>query len=220
MATSLVLDVAEWAALVSTDVVEPLGMAADATVIPAQLRRRLPAYSRDVARCAMPLLQAAPGCDVVFSSPHGDLASTVTLLTDLAKRELLSPALFSHSVHNAPPGILSLCVADHGDHTAIAGGADTLAAALVEAHARLASAETASLVVVHADERLPPIYAHLDDEAPGVCLAMRLTLVGASADGEVAITEGRDGALALVRALQAGVRRLRFSLPHIEALAA
>lgn len=220
MATSLVLDVAEWAALVSTDAVEQLGMAADASVIPAQLRRRLPAYAKDVARCAVPLLQTAPGCDVIFSSPHGDLDSTVTLLTDLAKKELLSPALFSHSVHNAPPGILSLCVEDHGDHTAIAGGDDTLSAALVEAYARLASAEIATIVVVHADDRLPPVYAPLDDAAPGICIAMRLTLVAASADSEIAVGDGRAGAVAIARALQHGARRLRFAPPQSQARAA
>ncbi|MCR6645149.1 MAG: beta-ketoacyl synthase chain length factor [Terricaulis sp.] len=60
---------------------------------------------------------------MIASGTRGDLDSTVKLLTDLAQGELLSPALFAFSVHNAPAGALSLCLSPNGDHTALAGDA-------------------------------------------------------------------------------------------------
>jgi hypothetical protein len=217
---SLNLDVANWAAIVSAETTAQFGAAEEASAIPAGQRRRLPAFSRDVLRCALPLLRDKPRCPVILTSPHGDLHSTVTLLTDIARREILSPSLFGLSVHNAPAGALSLCLDDPGDQVSLAGDSATLSAGLVEAYARLATAEAASIVLIHAEERLPPIYAELDSAAPGVFLAMTLSLVGASADEDIAVGADRDGAIAIVHELNAGKRRLRFSPPCMQALAA
>jgi Beta-ketoacyl synthase, N-terminal domain len=210
---SLVLDVADWAALLCGEHEERLGAAGESAVIPAQYRRRLPVFSRDVVRCALPLLQAAPESAVVLSSPDGDLASTAALLADLAKRELLSPTLFSLSVHNAPAGVLSLCVAVQGDHTAVAAGEASLAAGLTEAYARLASREAPSILLVHGEHRLPAVYADWENDAPGVFLALKLRLAAAPPAPETSIGAGRAGAAALARALAAGARRLRFGAP-------
>jgi hypothetical protein len=220
LGSALLLDVVDWAALLCTETAERYGVAEEIAAIPTRHRRRLPAFSRDVVRCAMPLLRSAPESTIVFSSPHGDLSSTVTLLTDIARREVLSPTLFSLSVHNAPAGVLSLCFEEHGDHTAVAGGMTTLSAALIEAYVRLVTIEARSILLIYADERLPPIYADLDEDAPGVFLALSLRSVAASASPEVRIGPGRAGAVTVVRALLAGARRLRFFPAHLQALAA
>jgi hypothetical protein len=219
---SLVLAVAEWAAIVSAETVGEFGLAEPATAIPANQRRRLPAFSRDVLRCALPLLRTQPRIPLILTSENGDLESTVTLLTDIARGEILSPSLFGLSVHNAPVGALSLSLDSPGDQIALAAGAGTLAAGLVEAYARLASGEAAAIVVIHAAGHLPAIYAELDEAAPGVFLAMTLSLVAdASVELEIAVRPNRAGAVAVVHALAAGPRRLRFSsFPHIEAQAA
>jgi len=217
---SLVLDVAAWAAVVSTETTAQLGAAVAETDIPASQRRRLPTFTRNVLRCALPLLQSAPQTPLILTSINGDLPSTVALLNDIARREVLSPSLFGLSVHNAPAGALSLCLENPGDQIAIGGDAATLAAGLVEAYARLSTGECATIVLIHADDRLPDVYAELDDETPGVFLAMTLTLVGASDDAEIDVEAGRAGANALVAALAAGQRRLRFSPPRLQAVAA
>jgi hypothetical protein len=136
------LDVAAWAAIVSDETVEDLGAAEPVSTIPAGQRRRLPAFTRDVLRCTLPLLRERPRCPVVLTSPHGDLTSTVALLTDVVHRQILSPSLFGLSVHNAPTGALSLCLDHPGDQIALAGDAGTLSMGLMEAYARLVTGET------------------------------------------------------------------------------
>ena len=55
---------------------------------------------------------------------------TLDLLVQLVGEELLSPAKFSMSVHNASAGAVSQVAANRAGHTAIAGGARTLTAGL------------------------------------------------------------------------------------------
>jgi hypothetical protein len=217
---SLILDVADWAAIVSGEAEEQFGAAEPASALPAKERRRLPAFSRDVLRCALPLVRDRPRCPVVLSSPHGDMPSTVTLLTDIARRELLSPALFGLSVHNAPAGALSICLDQPGDQTSLAGDEASLSAGLIETYARLATQEAQSVVLIYAEEQLPAIYAELDEKAPGVFLAMQLRLARATAASQIAVGLERAGAVAVVRALAAGLAQLRFPPPRWQARAA
>lgn len=219
MGKSLELEVFNWAAVVSTETAEDFGAAEPATIIPAAQRRRLPAFSRDILRLALPLLRDAPGCPIVLSSPHGDLASTVTLLSDIARREVLSPSLFGLSVHNAPAGALSLLLEQPGDQISLAGDDATLAAGLTEVYARLVTQGAASILLIHADERLPPMYEAFEEpNTPGVIVAMMLRRAdggGSSYD----IGEGRGGTVELVAALRAGRMRLRFAPPAYKAAA-
>lgn len=220
MGRSLTLDVAEWAAVISGETGEQFGAAIAPDDIPAQRRRRLPPFTRNVLRCALPLLKAAPACPVVFAADHGDLESTVALLSDLAQGEVLSPALFALSVHNAPVGALSLCVSPPGDHTAIAGGPLSFAAGLTEAFLRLSDGAADAVILVLAEERLPAVYAAFDSDVPGAFLAMGLRLAEGAGGPEFEAAPGRTGVVAAVRALHGGSRRLRFMPPSAEVRAA
>lgn len=220
MGRSLTLDVAEWAAVISGETGEQFGVAVATDDIPAQRRRRLPPFTRNVLRCALPLLTAAPACPVVFAAEHGDLESTVALLNDLARGEVLSPALFALSVHNAPVGALSLCVSPPGDHTAIAGGPFSFAAGLTEAFLRLSDGAADGVILVLAEERLPTVYAAFDSDVPGAFLAMRLRPAEGAGGPELTAAPGRAGVVAAVRAFAGGRRRLRFMPPSAEARAA
>jgi hypothetical protein len=214
--------VIHWAAVVSAETAEDFGATEPATVIPAAQRRRLPSFSRDVLRVALPLLRDRPACPVVLSSPHGDLTSTVTLLSDIARREVLSPSLFGLSVHNAPTGALSLCLEQPGDQISLAGDDATLAAGLTEVYARLATQRPSPILLIHADERLPSVYVGFEEnEAPGVVLAMLLQAADGSATAApTSVGDGRAGAAEVVDALRAGQTRLRFAPPKVRALAA
>ncbi len=220
MGRSLVLEAAAFAAIVSADTVEQLGAAGAASEIPMALRRRLPLFSRDMVRCALPLLRQRPTDTVITSGTRGDLDSTVKLLTDLARGELLSPALFAFSVHNAPAGALSLCMKPTGDHTALAGAENAFAAALTEAYARLTLGEAESVLVVHAEDRDPEFYEHLGDAVtPGVFFAARLERAEADQPAH-ALAPGRAGVIALAHALEAGAGRIAFAPPTYLARAA
>lgn len=217
---ALTLDVADWAAILHLDSALRFGAAEAPDAIPARHRRRLPRFSSDIVCCALPLLRVAPESAVVLSAPHGDLASTVALLIDVARRDLLSPTQFSLSVHNAPAGVLSLCSDVRADHVAIAAGPASLAAGLTEAYARLASGEGAEIILVHADDRFPDIYAPLDEAAPGLFVAMRLRL---RTEGDIPRAEpglGRTGAERMIVSLEKGARRIVFTPPDVAACAA
>jgi hypothetical protein len=217
---NLVLEATGFAAVLAEgDHVEELGAVVDASEIPAALRRRMPAFAKTFVRCGLALLRDAPESDLVLCSQHGDLTSTIELLTDLAHDALLSPATFSISVHNAPAGLLGQCLGLSASHTAIAGDAASLSAGLTEAYARLATGEAASVVVVYAEAPMAPIYAAFEERGLGVYLALRLTLAACDEDA-AQVEPGKPGAVALARALAAGVRRIAFTPPHAAALAA
>jgi hypothetical protein len=216
----LVLEATGFAAVLAEgDHIEELGAVVDASEIPAALRRRMPRFAKNFVCCGLSLLREAPESDLVLSSQHGDLSSTIELLADLAHDALLSPATFSVSVHNAPAGLLGQCLGLSASHTAIAGDASSLAAGLTEAYARIATGEATSVVLVHADAPMPPVYAAFEEGGPSVHLALRLTRAS-SHDGAVETQSGRAGAADVARALAAGARRIAFRPPCATARAA
>ena len=188
---------------------ESLGLAPVDDAVPRAMRRRLTGFDLQVARC---ILALSPGLaeDFVFASRYGNKALTVELLRDLIARELLSPAKFSMSVHNAAAGVASLISGDRGGHTAIAAGEHTLTAGLTEAWTRIASGAP-SVVFVFADLRLAAPYEAFDEPGDGLVLAMRM--VRGESDGEPAMVgDGRLGAEALARALALGAGSVSWRL--------
>lgn len=123
--------------------------------IPAMSRRRL----SPLARIALQLTHNITSEDVpsrmVFASRHGEIVSTTAMLRDLAQEVALSPAAFSHSVHNAIPGLWSIFQQQHGECSSIAAGLDTLPMSLLEAQSFLQSNNDSPVFVLLADEVLP-----------------------------------------------------------------
>ncbi len=177
---------------------EAFGRAASADTIPKGMRRKLSALDMGVARCVIGLGEGSPAEEIVFASRYGNMTVTLDLLNALVERDLLSPARFSASVHNAAVGLATQLTLNRRAHTAIAAGANTLAAGLTEAWTRLASGEP-SVMLVYADMPLMSAYAAFD-EGPAdtaVWLALRLTSPGR--DSATPLQPGRAGALALAR---------------------
>ncbi|MCJ8350392.1 beta-ketoacyl synthase chain length factor [Moritella sp.] len=102
--------------------------------------------------------------DIVFSSRHGDLHKTSTLLTDLAAEQDISPTAFSTSVHNAVPGLYSILKQNKQAINAISAGKDSFFYAFVDAYARLKSGRANKLLIVHVDRELPELYSQFQDE--------------------------------------------------------
>lgn len=218
----LALDVSAWAAIVTeAGQSADYGMVDDVAAIPSQLRRRMPAFARETVRCGLELARAAPESELIFSSRHGDLTSNVELLCELSAQTLLSPTRFSVSVHNAPVGLIGQCLGTSASHTAIAGDEDTFMAGLTEAYARLVTREAQSVIVIHADVELPPIYSVFDEGGAGVYLGLCVTCCSDDLAREGAIAApGRAGLVRLVAQLNAGTRRVQFTPPQVKALAA
>jgi hypothetical protein len=82
---------------------------------------------------------------------------------------------FSVSVHNATAGLLSIAKADRSPATAVAGGRESLSAALLEAQALVEEGAERVLAIYH-DETPPAVLdGHWDREASGWALALLLT---------------------------------------------
>lgn len=126
--------------------------------IPAMLRRRLSSLGKVALATAMPLLDDSTRTPAVLVSRHGDLNRTVTLLTDLAAGEELSPTHFSLSVHNAIGGLLSITRGDPSSITALACGVDDVSTALLEAHAILTERDCGQVLCLVYDEPVPGVY--------------------------------------------------------------
>jgi hypothetical protein len=81
---------------------------------------------------------------------------------DLAKDEPVSPTSFGLSVHNAISGLFSIARSDHASQVALAGGANTIETAVIEACGLLADGEPAVLLVAY-DCPLPIPYCSFQD---------------------------------------------------------
>jgi hypothetical protein len=93
---------------------------------------------------------------MVFGSAHGEIGIALLQLDMMRDGDgIVSPARFKNSVHNTGSGIFSIATGARGFTTAIAGGDQTVALALLEAWALVVTAEDRAVVVV-ADEPLPP----------------------------------------------------------------
>lgn len=150
----------------------------------AMLRRRLPLLGRvalaSAYACEPDGAQPA-GMPAVFASRHGDTERLVTMLTDLAAAEPLSPTAFGLAVHNAIGAVRSIDRADMNNLQALSAGRDTVEAAVLEACSLLADGAP-EVMLVNYDAPVAGPYAPFADE-PG-CLYGWCWRIGAPRAGE------------------------------------
>lgn len=132
--------------------------------MPAMQRRRLEKLGRMALQVAWHCQPEGTGdMPLVFASRHGDIGRTFEMLAVLARGEALSPTQFGLSTHNAIAAQYSITRVLAGNYLAVSAGANSAAAALVEALALLADGAPAVLVVVY-DNTTPEAYAAYRDE--------------------------------------------------------
>jgi hypothetical protein len=168
----------------------------------------MPAFMRQAIACTLAVM--APDTELVFTSRYGDLPTTISMLGAISDHSLLSPAAFSSSVHNASAGIADQILGLKLSHTALAAGADSFGAGLVESWLRLTTGEAAAIALVHGDLAVPEPFAALGDgEAWFVGLRLgNATITGRSFDCAAPFDAGE-----LVAALSDGVRLLQVPIP-------
>lgn len=141
--------------------------------VPSLLRRRVTPLGQRALRAAYGL--AGSNVRYVFCSRHGEFQRTLELLQTIARREPISPAEFSLSVHNALAGLLSIATHNQAGHTALAAGPDSFGFGLLEALGCLAEQPHEPVLLVYFDEPLPPPYTELaESDTPHIALAMLL----------------------------------------------
>jgi hypothetical protein len=176
------------------------------TQLPPRLRRRTSLLTR-MAVDALEEASEAGGTTlavarVILSSTWGELETTVDLLGQLAvPNGPISPTAFHNSVHNTATGYLSIATGNRTGASAIAAGPGGLAMGMLEAF-MLLHAEADDVLLVCADERVPPPFApegathalavafHLASE-PGGAVNRRVHLEASGTDAEPA-AKGMD----------------------------
>ncbi|PCD00883.1 beta-ketoacyl synthase chain length factor [Halopseudomonas pelagia] len=143
-------------------------------LLPAMLRRRLDNAGRAVCEI-LALLDHTGDYPIIYASRHGDVTSSLDMLTSLARGDELSPARFSMSVHNAVMGVYSIARKHHSPIQALGAAGDEFEALMCEALGYLATGHKAVIVVLSEGE-MPAEYADYAEhcEQPSV-VAMRLT---------------------------------------------
>ncbi|MFT4927997.1 MAG: hypothetical protein ACI8WB_004112 [Phenylobacterium sp.] len=100
-----------------------------------------------------------PQTQQVFTSRFGDLTKTTELIENIVDQQMLSPAQFGLSVHNAVAGQYSLFTNNKQPSTTITAGPDSFHMGLIEAIARLTQSTDNELVLVCTETVTPVLYA-------------------------------------------------------------
>jgi len=155
----------------------------EAGFLPAMLRRRCTPLSRIVltaafAGCPEPELSEVR---TVFASRHGSINESIDLLEAVVRSERISPAKFSHTVHNAQAGLFSIAAANRCASSSLSAGEDSFPCAWIEAATHVQREPDRAVLLVMADVPLADTFASLVDE-PAVPYALAL-LVAATGEG-------------------------------------
>lgn len=143
-------------------------------ILPAMLRRRLDQAGRAVCEI-LSLLDLSSSCPIIYASRHGDVTSSLDMLTAMAGGELPSPTKFSMSVHNAVTGVYSIARKHHGPIQALAASGHEFEAMMFEAQGYLATGHD-SVVVILSEGDMPPEYVgHTEHCKHPSVVGLRLT---------------------------------------------
>lgn len=153
----------------------------DVPFLPAGVRRRATRLTRVMLHVAFDCTEGEDRAALrtVFASRHGAIHVAVKILASIARGEVVSPLQFSHSVHNAQAGLLSIATGNRNASSSVAAGDDTFAHGFLEALLHLERGG-APVLLVAGDEPLPENLSHLVDE-PATTYGVALLL---ARDGE------------------------------------
>ena len=125
--------------------------------VPKMLKRRLSPLAKTVFCAANQCIDEHMIVPAVFSSTHGELAKSFSMIKMLEAGEEISPTAFSLSVHNAVAGLFSMAWKNQLQCTVVAPGEEGLAAAFIEALGLLQEGAEQVLLVFY-DEPLVDFY--------------------------------------------------------------
>jgi hypothetical protein len=125
--------------------------------VPKMLKRRLSPLAKTVFCAAKQCIDERMIMPTVFSSSHGELAKSFSMMEMLDAGEEISPTAFSLSVHNAIAGLFSMAWKNKLQCTVVAPGEEGLAAAFIEGLGLLQEGAEQVLLVFY-DEPLVDFY--------------------------------------------------------------
>jgi len=138
----------------------------EARFLPAMLRRRCSPLTRIALTAAWGCVEGGELGRVrsVFASRHGSVNESIEMIEQVVRRERLSPAQFSHTVHNAQAGLFCIAAQNRAASSSIAARADTFACGWLEVLAHLERDPACRVLFVVADVELAPRFAALVEE--------------------------------------------------------
>ncbi len=150
------------------------------------LRRRAGQLGKMALEVAYACLGEARNIPIVFCSRHGEVVRAIDLLSSLALGEPLSPTAFGMAVHNASAALFSIARADQANQLALAAGAASVEAAVIEACGLLADGAPQVLLLA-ADSPLPELFAPFDDEHGQAHAFAWLLQAGSGQGGDISL---------------------------------
>lgn len=117
------------------------------------IRRRLTQLEKIGLFLAKEIKNIGKNTKIIFASQYGEWQQTMKLIQQIHAENEMSPAGFSHSVHNAMPGLLSVSAQLKNNYTTIAANEDTIESALLEAFAT-----KEEVLLLYAEEAIPDFY--------------------------------------------------------------
>lgn len=176
---------------------------AAAIVLPMLLRRRLSPLGQALLAAALACGDAACRARLILATRHGELSRTVNILQALSDATPPSPADFSLSVHHSLLGLLSIHTGNRHAHAAISAGGDSFVCGLLEASACLHAAPEEPVLLLFAEEALPPPYDEVfPDAAKETPLALALLLTKRQGT-EIASLISKTGSMSALEFLHA-----------------
>jgi hypothetical protein len=141
----------------------------DARFLPAMLRRRCSPLTRIVLTAAFGCLEEGlrSGVRTVFASRHGSVNESIDLLRCIVRGERISPAIFSHTVHNAQAGLYCIATGNRQGSSSVAARADTFGCGYLEALTHLERDPGRPVLYVMGDVGLAPIFSEMVEQPPG-----------------------------------------------------
>ncbi|MGR9115337.1 MAG: beta-ketoacyl synthase chain length factor [Gammaproteobacteria bacterium] len=127
--------------------------------VPKMLKRRLSPLAKTVFCAANQCIDdnSVAAVPAVFSSTHGELSKSFTMMEMLEAGEEISPTAFSLSVHNAIAGLFSMVWQNKMQSTVVAPGEEGMAPAFIEALGLLEEGAQQVLLVFY-DEPIVSFY--------------------------------------------------------------
>lgn len=129
-------------------------------LVPPAMRRRMSNLSKLAVQVAAELSEKEEIHYTVFSSKHGEIQRTLSLLLSVLSGDDASPIAFSQSVHNTAAGLFTIATKKAIPANSIAAGEDSFHCALLDAFLYLHDHPEHRVLVIDFDESLPDIYRH------------------------------------------------------------
>jgi hypothetical protein len=134
----------------------PEAKAPEISYTDSTFRRRLSQISKMSIQVIHDLLPLGEDTKMLFSSFRGELSREYQIFKMLREEGAISPAAFSLSGFNTPVALASIAFGLKGGYSAIYPANNSFTACITAAQAMLFSGTTDEIVLVYADENIPP----------------------------------------------------------------